>query len=301
MSQQNADAVQDRGDARAFMPDDLRTDVRTLTSLLGRVLTEDAGPELFADVEQLRELAIAALTDDDGDARLAQAEALVDSFTPERADQVARAFTCYFHLVNLAEEYHRVRSLRARDTLDGPSRRDDTLAGAYEQLATEVGEDRAAGLLGGLEFHPVLTAHPTEARRRAISSATRRVSELLTLGDDPRLGAHGYLELERRLLAEVDTLWRTAHLRKDKPSPLDEVDIAMSVFEHTLFPVLPQVYRQTDDWLLGDERGLAEPRARAFIRLGSWIGADRDGNPNVTASTTRQAAAIAADHIQVGS
>src|SRR5690606_20718315 len=80
-------------------------------------------------------------------------------------------------------------------------------------------------------------------------------------------------------------------------SPVDEVYTAMSVFEQTLFEVLPHVYRQTDDWLLGDERGYAPPQATAFVRLGSWIGADRDGNPNVTAKVTRQAAAIAAEHV----
>ncbi|WP_413450911.1 phosphoenolpyruvate carboxylase [Georgenia phoenicis] len=283
-----------RSNARLDMPDALRADVRTLGALLGRVLREDGGEELFADVERLRELAIGAVEDTDGDGRLAEAQALIDSFSVERADQVARAFTCYFHLVNLAEEYHRVRALRAREDA---TPRSDALAGAYEQLAAETSEEEAARRLREIEFHPVLTAHPTEARRRAVSGSIRRISELVAEADDPRLGANGRLRIERRLLAEIDTMWRTAHLRESKPSPVDEVFTAMSVFESTLFEVLPQVYRQTDDWLLGDERGLAAPRATPFVRLGSWIGADRDGNPNVTAKVTRQAAAIAAEHV----
>lgn len=283
-----------RSNARLDMPDALRADVRTLGALLGRVLREDGGEELFADVERLRELAIGAVEDTDGDGRLAEAQALIDSFTVERADQVARAFTCYFHLVNLAEEYHRVRALRAREDA---TPRSDALAGAYEQLAAETSEEEAARRLREIEFHPVLTAHPTEARRRAVSGSIRRISELVAEADDPRLGANGRLRIERRLLAEIDTMWRTAHLRETKPSPVDEVFTAMSVFEATLFEVLPQVYRQTDDWLLGEERGLAAPRATPFVRLGSWIGADRDGNPNVTAKVTRQAAAIAAEHV----
>src|SRR5699024_5217509 len=100
-----------RVDARAFMPEPLRADVRMLTSLLGEVITEDGGPELLEDVERLRELSISAVTENNGGQKLAAAETLVDSFTPERAEAVARAFTCYFHLVNLAEEYHRVRTL----------------------------------------------------------------------------------------------------------------------------------------------------------------------------------------------
>ncbi|WP_405002540.1 phosphoenolpyruvate carboxylase [Georgenia satyanarayanai] len=283
-----------RSNARLDMPDDLRADVRTLGALLGRVLREDGGEELFSDVERLRELAIGAVEDTDGDGRLAEAQALIDSFSVERADQVARAFTCYFHLVNLAEEYHRVRALRAREDA---TPRPDALAGAYEQLAAETSAEEAARRLREIEFHPVLTAHPTEARRRAVSGSIRRISELVAEADDPRLGANGRLRIERRLLAEIDTMWRTAHLRESKPSPVDEVFTAMSVFEATLFEVLPQVYRQTDDWLLGEERGLAAPRATPFVRLGSWIGADRDGNPNVTAKVTRQAAAIAAEHI----
>ncbi|MCM3660935.1 phosphoenolpyruvate carboxylase [Georgenia satyanarayanai] len=283
-----------RSNARLDMPDDLRADVRTLGVLLGRVLREDGGEELFTDVERLRELAIGAVEDTDGDGRLAEAQALIDSFTVERADQVARAFTCYFHLVNLAEEYHRVRALRAREDA---TPRADALAGAYVQLAAETSEEEAARRLREIEFHPVLTAHPTEARRRAVSGSIRRISELVAEADDPRLGANGRLRIERRLLAEIDTMWRTAHLRETKPSPVDEVFTAMSVFEATLFEVLPQVYRQADDWLLGEERGLAAPRATPFVRLGSWIGADRDGNPNVTAKVTRQAAAIAAEHV----
>ncbi|WP_127571229.1 phosphoenolpyruvate carboxylase [Georgenia faecalis] len=292
---ETVDAARARWDARSFMPDELRSDVRNLGALLGQVIAEDGGPELLADVEQLRELAIAALAGED--ATLDEAEALVDSFSSTRAEQVARAFTCYFHLVNLAEEYHRVRALRARDTPAGGKQGPDTLAGAYAQLAEEIGEEEAGRRLAELEFHPVLTAHPTEARRRAISGTIRRITDLVAANDDPRLGARGRLEIRRRLLSEIDTMWRTAHLRRTKPSPIDEVRTAMSIFEETLFQILPQVYRQTDDWLNGEDRGRARPRAQAFVRLGSWIGADRDGNPNVTAATTRKAATIASDHI----
>jgi len=285
------------------MPDPLRADVRLLGELLGQVLAEYGGQELLDDVERLRELTIAA----HGDAGLSaveEAEAMVAGLEPVRAEEVARAFTCYFHLVNLAEEFHRVRVLRQREAEAGsPGSRvsapADSLPGAIAALASEVGDEEAARRLQGLQFRPVLTAHPTEARRRAIGSAIRRISVLVAERDDPRLGGTALLENRRRLLAEIDGLWRTAQLRTTKPSPLDEVRTAMGVFDDTLFQVLPVVYRRLDDALQGSSAGLVKPIAPAFVRLGSWIGADRDGNPNVTARMTRAAAAIASEHVLI--
>lgn len=284
-----------RHEARHEMPGPLRADVRLLGEILGEVLLESGGPELLGEVERLREIAIHAYGVE-GDSTLTQAEALVGALSPEMAEAVARAFTCYFHLVNLAEEYHRVRTLRGRDA-HREGKPEDTLPDALTELSAEVGEEEAARRLHALEFRPVLTAHPTEARRRSIASALRRISVLLAERDDPRLGSALLADNRRRLLAEVDGLWRTAQLRTAAPSPLDEVRTAMGVFEETLFRTLPAVYRRLDDWILGDASGLAAPIAPAFVRLGSWIGADRDGNPNVTAAVTLAAAEIAADHV----
>jgi phosphoenolpyruvate carboxylase len=167
-------------------------------------------------------------------------------------------------------------------------------------LTHEVGADEALSRLRALEFHPVLTAHPTEARRRAVASTIRRISELLADHDDPRFGGLVRAENERRLLAEIDTLWRTAPLRATRPTPLDEVRTAMNIFDQTLFQAVPQVYRLIDDTLAGADAGARPPAAGAFVRFGSWIGADRDGNPFVTASITRAAAAIASEHILLG-
>jgi phosphoenolpyruvate carboxylase len=151
-----------------------------------------------------------------------------------------------------------------------------------------------------LEFRPVLTAHPTEARRRAVVTGIRRVAELLERRDDPRLGASEEAEIRRRLLEEVDILWRTAQLRADRPGPLDDVRTAMTVFDELLFRALPQVYRRAESALAGVETGVQPPLVPAFIRLGSWIGGDRDGNPNVTSAFTRQAMAIQSEHVLRG-
>jgi phosphoenolpyruvate carboxylase len=282
--------------ARFEVPAPLRADVRLLGELLGQVLKEYGGPTLLEDVERLRELTITAHHDDPTIAERAaiESEQLVASWDLERAENVARAFTCYFHLTNLAEEYHRVRMLRAYDTGEAPVR--DSLAAAVEEISAQYGEEQALALLRGLEFRPVLTAHPTEARRRAVASAIRRISALLA-ERDAKLGAGDLAENRRRLLEEIDLLWRTSQIRVTRPGPLDEVRTAMAVFDDTLFRVLPATYRHLDNRLAGDKAGTERPRVPAFVRLGSWIGGDRDGNPFVTAAFTQRAMAIQADHV----
>lgn len=285
-----------RGLARHEVPEPLRTDVRMLGGLLGRVLRE-TDETLYDDVEKLRELAIRAHDEPESGA-LTEAEDLVAGFTLERAEQVARAFTCYFHLANLAEEYHRVRVLREREASLPPQQLapDDSLPAAYAQLAEEVGEDEARERLQRLEFRPVFTAHPTEARRRAVARSIRRIAALVAERDDQHPGGMTLAENERRLLAEIDTLWRTSPLRASKPTVLDEVATVLDVFDATLANTLPAVYRRLDDWLLGERAGTTAPVVHAWARLGTWIGGDRDGNPNVTAEVTRAAAALASEH-----
>ncbi|MEU4196222.1 phosphoenolpyruvate carboxylase [Kribbella sp. NPDC026611] len=274
--------------ARFEVPEELRADVRLLGEILGKVLVEYAGQPLLDDVEKLRELTIAG----DG----AAAEQLVASWPHERAEDVARAFTCYFHLTNLSEELHRARVLRERDHA-GTEAVVSELAQAVEQITRESGEQQARALLNGLEFRPVLTAHPTEARRRAVLATIRRITALLDERHDPRAGDSELAENRRRLIEQVDILWRTSQLRTSRPSPLDEVRSAMAVFEETLFDVVGNVYRRLDDALAGDAAGTRTPVVAPFVRLGSWIGGDRDGNPNVTAAITREAMQIQADHV----
>ena len=292
-------ATGSRAVAVSDMPDALRQDVRLLGELLGTVLVESGGEDLLADVERLRELTIRAYTES-GTEAFDEAVAFVDSLSLDRGEELARAFTCYFHLVNLAEEFHRIRVLREREDDPTPRAPEDSLAGTIAALREELGEEETRRRVAELEFRPVLTAHPTEARRRAVAACIRRISDLLAERDDPRLTKRALAENRRQLIAEIDTLWRTSPLRLDKPSPLDEVRTAMGVFDETLFTVLPKVYRAVDDLLAEDPDVPHRPVAPAFVRLGSWIGADRDGNPNVTHTITRAAAGIAAEHVLLG-
>ncbi len=288
-----------RYEAEQEIPERMRADVRMLGALLGRVLRESGSPGLYEDVERLRTATIQAYTDETPEA-FARAAAIADSFTVARAEEVARAFTAYFHLVNLAEEHQRVRVLRERDGRPDREHATDSVAAAFVRLAAEVGDDTALARLQRMRFHPVFTAHPTEARRRAVSSSIRRLATLLEEHDASLRNGADERRAERRMLEEIDTLWRTAPLRPEKPSPVDEVRAVMAVFDETLFSAVPHVYRRVDDALQGPAAGGRAPIVRPFVRVGSWVGGDRDGNPFVTASVTRKAAKIASEHVLLG-
>ena len=166
--------------------------------------------------------------------------------------------------------------------------------------------------MGRLSVAPVLTAHPTEARRRTTLLALRRCADLLERLDDPRLTPSEDREVRRRLREEITLLWRTSDLRIVTPTPLDEVRTAMAFFDATLFTVVPRLYRALDgalDGAPGRSRGPAAdsgrtgtrpPRVGPFLRPGSWIGGDRDGNPEVTADITLRTLRIQADHVLHG-
>jgi phosphoenolpyruvate carboxylase len=284
------------------VPAAMRRDVKLLGKILGQVIAESDGQDLLEGVEDLRHRVIAARRDETvdghdeeaGAAADAEIAALVASWPLARAEAVARAFSVYFHLANLAEEHQRIRTLRERDS--GAELVRESLAAAMATLGATIGSDERAALLGGLEVHPVLTAHPTEARRRAVTEALRRIGAQLDIMDDPRLGAAAHAEARRRLREEIDLLWRTSPLRTQAMQPLDEVRSGAAVFDDTLFRLAPSVYRALDLALQPDASGAVVPQAPAFLRFGSWIGADRDGNPFVTAAVTEQTARIHADH-----
>jgi phosphoenolpyruvate carboxylase len=271
----------------------MRRDVRLLGDLLGEVLRESGGQELLDDTERLRHAVITARRS--ADDALHQISDMIAAWPLERAEAVAHAFTVYFHLANLAEEHQRIRTLRERDTGERPVR--ESLAEAVATIRAQHGAGRVTTLLADLRVHPVLTAHPTEARRRAVTEALRRIGALLTSLDDVRLGASDRAEVRRRLREEIDLLWRTSALRAVAMQPLDEVRAAMTAFDETLFSVVPALYRSLDRALSGPASGRVASAAPPFLTFGSWIGADRDGNPFVTGEVTKQTAGIQAEHV----
>jgi phosphoenolpyruvate carboxylase len=300
------------GSARARDP--LAREVRLLGALLGQVIAEQEGAAALDLVERVRGLAIALRRRDDPADRLALDAELAALDTPD-LEVLAHAFSTFFQLANLAEEKERVRALRRRDRAAGRTPVRGSVAAAVARLAAADGQLEAlAAQLSGIRISPVLTAHPTEARRRTVLLALRRIYGLVDELDDPRLTPAGDAEIRRRLREEITVLWRTADLRGERPSPLDEVRSAMVFFDATLFTATPRVYRLLDaalDGLVGPlpadaaapdagRTGTRPPRAPAFLRWGSWIGGDRDGHPYVTAETTLEALRIHADHVLHG-
>ena len=223
---------------------------------------------------------------------------IIDKTDVHEAQLLARAFTTYFHLANLCEENYRVSVLHSREAAVDDTQAVDPvneMTCAYHQLINEMGPAKAKELLDKLEFHPVFTAHPTEARRKAVEGKIRRISQLLAT--HKLLGGSDKKENSRRLFNEIDALFRTSPIALKKPTPVEESETILDIFDNTLFYTIPQVYRRFDDWVLGDKAGLVPPVCPAFFHPGSWIGSDRDGNPNVTAKVSRQVARKFSDHV----
>ena len=302
--------------------DPLSVEVRLLGALLGEVITEQAGGATFQLVERLRRDAIALRQGEHTDDRTLHAADL-DDLDLGTMEAVISAFSLYFQLVNLAEARGRVRALRRRERAMRDGFLDDSVAEALDRLR-RIGYDdpELERLLERLRINPVLTAHPTEARRRTALVALRRCAVLVDRLDDPRLTPSEDREVRRRLREEITIMWRTADLRSIAPEPLDEVRTAMAVFDSTLFTTVPRLYRATDAALdqtsgsgapgsgasgtrkargwRGPRSGERPVRTPAFVRYGSWIGGDRDGNPSVTAETTLHTVRIHADHVLRG-
>ena len=259
----------------------MRRDVRLLGDILGEVIRDSVGDELLADVERLRHAVIDArqeagmtragevVSDPAGD----EIAKLVGSWSLAAAEQVARAFTVYFHLANLAEEHQRIRILRERDSGQQPVR--ESLAAAVAEVSRDDGPRHLAELLASLRVHLVLTAHPTEARRRAVVAALRRISELLDILDDQRAGAADHAEARRGLREQIDLLWRTSQLRVKAMDPIDEVRTVMTAFDETLFRVVPSVYRELDRALAETAPAETAPAGTGLARGGAGRGGQR--------------------------
>ncbi len=281
----------------AEMPAPLRRDVRALSTILGRVLAETEGPELLERVEELRRATIALRTAPSAERR-AHVLRIVRSLDGPRAEPVARAFTCYFQLANLAEERHRVRELLARS--HGPHPLEESIEAAVSALRERIGQEGALEAVRGLDVLPVLTAHPTEARRRTTLETLWRIGDLLARADDPRASGDAGLETERRLYEEITALWRTEPVRSHRPQPLDEVRATMALFDQTIFRLLPALCRELDRAVLPGTGARPPAFAGVPVRWGTWVGGDRDGNPDVTPEITLRAARIASEHVLLG-
>jgi phosphoenolpyruvate carboxylase len=252
-----------------------REDVRRLGRLLGDVVRDFEGVRLFDAVERIRQ--IAARFRRDGRAEDArELDRQLKKLTRDDTVSVVRAFSYFLHLANLAEDQERVRELRRRQSAG----ENDALDETFRRLA-EAGVDRtqAVELLDRGCLMPVLTAHPTEVQRKSILDTEREIAALI---DDSRATTEDAASREERLFALVATLWQTRMLRPQKLTVQDETENALSFWRTTFLREIPKLYAALSARLGGRE-------LPPFLRLGSWIGGDRDGHPNVHAETMRAA------------
>ncbi len=290
-----AQRAEPRGIGSAGARDPLAREVKLLGALLGQVIVEQESEQALHLVETVRKATIAVRRDGGGDQERRWLAATLEPLDLRDVEILIRAFSLYFQLTNLAEEKQRIRRLRSRKRVAGRGVVAESIAAAVAALGEQgVSGAELSRLMSRLMLAPVLTAHPTEARRRTLLVALRRVYRLLDQLDDPRLTPVEDADIRRRLREEISILWSTAPIRSTAPGPLDEVRSALAVFDESLFVVTPRLYRAMD---LALSAGGQSSASRAYVRWGSWIGGDRDGNPNVTAETTRLALSIQADHV----
>lgn len=264
----------------------LRDDVRRLGAILGDVLVGHGSQALYDDVEAIRQATKAARADDTS---LADVVARVEAMPVERARDVARAFAHFLTLANIAEQHHRIRRRRfyQMDAARPPQR--GSCEEVFQRLREEgMGDDELFDAVCQLDVELVLTAHPTEVARRTILQKHLRVSEALSRNDRPDLTVSERRDIEHDLRREIASMWETDELRRSKPTPLEEARAGLVVFEQSLWDAVPAWLRGVDD-ALRDHTGRALPMATCPVRFGSWMGGDRDGNPNVTAQVTLRA------------
>jgi phosphoenolpyruvate carboxylase len=277
----------------------LRRDVRSLGILLGRVLVEQEGEAFLDVVEQLRHLLIqhreqppSAGTSKpalEPDASLmSRAREIISGLSVEDAYRVTKAFAIYFELTNLAETNHRKRRRRAARMLSGKTPVDGSFRGTLVRMKSAgISADSVGESLRKVKVTPVFTAHPTEITRHTIRLKRRRIAAYLERLDQLPLSDSEALEYESLILAEITALWQTDEVRLNKPTVRDEIHMGLDYFPMVLFDTLPRLYAELEESLRDVYN--ADAAVPELLSFGSWIGGDRDGNPFVTAETTREA------------
>jgi phosphoenolpyruvate carboxylase len=259
----------------------LVNDIRLLGRILGDVIREQEGTEAFELIERVRKLSVAYRLKKDASAGRVL-NRLLKNLSGDQTVSVIRAFSYFSHLANIAEDRHHVRR-REHHEAQGHLQ-EGSLAMAFERLAqADIRASEIAQTLAQAYISPVLTAHPTEVQRKSILDAERAIAELVGQRDDLHT-ERDRVDNEALLRARVTQLWQTRMLRTAKLTVADEIENALSYYQTTFLRQLPRLYRDL-------ERALHGHPVASFLRMGHWIGGDRDGNPNVGAPTLQLALA----------
>jgi len=269
--------------------DHLRAQVKLLGTLLGQVLLQFAGEDVFEAVETLRR-GFAELHQQEDQQRRTELMTMIDAMPAAKVELVVRAFSSYFKLVNVAEESFAHRN-RRRLLSHGMALWEGSFDRTLAELKSQgVSVSTLQDMVNRMHYAPVFTAHPTEARRRAVMEGMRRVFLICDQLYSPTLGVNDQRELEAQLAAEIQVMWRTDELRTAKLEVRDEVRNGLYYVRESLFEAVPKAYYYFEKALRKhygvSADGAATVSVPSFIRFGSWIGGDRDGNPFVTAEVT---------------
>ncbi len=267
-------------------------DVRLVGDTLGEVLRAHGGDALFDHVESMRRAAKRAREEDSEEAREAL-EARARSLDAASAAEVARAFALYFQLVNLAEDVQRTRELARREREGGPASVSESLAAVMSELRERgAGRDEVLAALSETELRFVFTAHPTEARRRTTERLLAEARESLEARDRRALTTREMADEDRRLRAAIEALWEHAMERGERPEVLDEVRAGVYYLQRVMLDVVPRAQRRLHA-AFEDAYGVIDPASLPIPwRFGSWMGADRDGNPFVNEAVTERTLAL---------
>src|SRR3982074_1398499 len=273
----DTDARPNRGEDIAALEADarLREDIRLLGRILGDTVRDQEGADVFDLVERIRQTSIRFHRDEDRPARR-ELEIILDSMSISETVRIVRAFSYFSHLANIAEDQNNIRQMRARSTA----------APRPGTLALTLSHARAAGfsaadLRGFFKealVSPVLTAHPTEVRRKSTIDREMEIAALLDRRERVQLTPQEIEADDEQLRREVLTLWKTNLLRRTKLTLLDEVANGLSFYDYTFLHEVPRLHCMLED-RLNEGDGDARGELASFLRMGSWIGGDRAGNP----------------------
>jgi len=271
----------------------LREDIRLLGRVLGDTVRDQQGEAAFDLIERIRQTSVRFRRDEDHTARV-ELERILDALSREQTIQVVRAFSYFSHLANIAEDQHHIRRSRAH-LVAGSAPREGSLAYALAHaLESAHTPAQLAAFFDTALISPVLTAHPTEVQRKSILNCQTDIARLLDARDRMTLTPDERADSLDALRRAVLTLWQTRMLRPARLSVTDEVANGLSYFDTTFLRELPRLYASLEDELAGRDAAPGAPELPAFLRVGSWIGGDRDGNPFVTAEVLERALAMQA-------
>jgi phosphoenolpyruvate carboxylase len=269
----------------------LRYDIRLLGRILGETVREQEGEAVFALVERIRRTAVQFRRNADEGARQ-ELQAIMRELPAAQATRIIRAFGYFSHLANIAEDQHQIRRTRAR-AMAGTAPQPGTMAYAFERARSAgISRDALQAFFDRALCSAVLTAHPTEVRRKSSIDREMDIARLLDERDRLPFTPEELADNRKSLRRCVLTLWQTSILRDTRLRVIDEVTNGLAYYDHTFLRELPRYYADLEDALGAFDDAWRDIAVPSFLRMGSWIGGDRDGNPYVTADVLRQALAM---------